>query len=144
MSNLAQTVEQAKAKAAARGLEVRLPEPNELFIDIDSEAQLAEFDDLFNMLLDHVDGMSRSMGPSPSGRPGRYHAVVRLPYPITLLERIALQAALGSDRKREILTWLRYRIGEENPSVFFERPQNAVEEVLPEGDAAWKKKYYGI
>jgi hypothetical protein len=38
------------------------------------------------------------------------------------LDRLALQAALGSDRKRELLGWLLHRNEKHPVTVFFEKP----------------------
>jgi hypothetical protein len=43
-----------------------------------------------------------------------------MPYTVTSIERVALQAMLGSDSIREMLSWLRLRRGIDTPTIFFE------------------------
>jgi len=112
----ADTIESAAAKAKSLGRVVTFPRPNELFLDIDSEIAMRRF----------VRGVTRLSGvtylvrPSPSGRPGRHHVVVTMPRPVSPMERIALQAILGSDPIREMLSWFRIERGIEEPTIFFE------------------------
>ncbi len=111
------TIEIAVEKAKALGCTVVFPKPNELFLDIDTEASMRRF----------VRGVSRLrrvsyvVRSSPSGLPGRYHIVVTMPRPVSPLERIALQAMLGSDLTRELLSWMRIQRGIDEPTLFFER-----------------------
>jgi hypothetical protein len=64
------------------------------------------------------------MTTSPSGEPGHAHVVVTLERPVRdMRERIMLQALLGSDPMRELLSWRRLEDGadEDAISLFFER-----------------------
>jgi hypothetical protein len=113
--------EEAKRAADEKGLVIVRPESNELFVDIDDEVDLAAFHASREILGDLVE--SFRLTRSPSGRPGRYHARVRLTRDIEDdFERIALQAILGSDRKREVLSWVRAARGEADATIFFETP----------------------
>ena len=67
-----------------------------------------------------LSGVTYLVRPSPSGRPGRHHVVVTMPRPVSPMERIALQAILGSDPIREMLSWFRIERGIEEPTIFFE------------------------
>jgi hypothetical protein len=58
--------------------------------------------------------------PSRGGLPKR-HITVYLGRAISSLERLALQAMLGSDRIRELLGFVRLQRGELHPTLFFER-----------------------
>lgn len=115
--------EHAKENAATLGLEIKLPKDNELFIDIDSEEDYATFQKQLSLLVRQEPALIVSNRPSKSGLPKR-HIVVALARPVIgELERILLQAALGSDRKRELLSWVRVKSGEsEHPTLFFEKP----------------------
>lgn len=113
-------------KAKELGLVVRYPAPNELFIDIDSQGELYNFESLFDIFCEHYwddvpeDGPVPSfvMTPSPSGKPGRYHIVVTLPREVpSQKERIVWQALLGSDATREALAYF-----VDNRCCFFEKP----------------------
>lgn len=125
MSAEARTAEECAAEAASRGCVVVYPKPNELFIDIDTEQQRTQFKICFNILLKIAayTGSKCIERPSPSGKSGRYHITVTLPGPVDELERIMLQAMLGSDPLREILSYARLVAGDPRPVCFFEKPQ---------------------
>ena len=127
------SLDAAEAEATGKGLVVRYPEPNELFIDIDSAAQFAEHTKLLAMF-QRGEACAVLYTPSPSGLPGRQHCVVTLQRPVRdAAERVHLQALLGSDLKREMLGWLRHQRGadEKRTSLFFEKP-GAVEAAFAE------------
>lgn len=112
--------ERRKRACEERGLVIRRPADNELLVDIDTAEQLAVFHiakaRLGPLVIDH------DMWPSPSGRPGRYHASVRLSRQLRDdQERILLQAVLGSDLMRELLSFMRLDAGVDDATVFFER-----------------------
>jgi hypothetical protein len=112
------TIESAREKATSLGLVVVFPEPHELFVDIDSKAAMKRF----CRAIGRLPGVTYLVRPSPSGRPGRFHIVVTMPGPVGAMERIALQAMLGSDPTRELLSWMRTLRGITQPTLFFERP----------------------
>jgi hypothetical protein len=120
MSGASNTLAAAQAKAYAKGLDVVVPKPNELFVDIDSKDDLAVF-------VTHIGVMAAAIPatwtikPSPSGKEHRYHATVVLSRDVTVAERIALQAALGSDRLHECLSIISALGGNDTPTLFFEK-----------------------
>jgi hypothetical protein len=109
-------------QAAEKGCVIVEPGARELFLDIDCEEDL----DLFrrNVLRVQEDAavLRYEVRSSPSGRGGRYHVVVTLGRDVDPVERVLLQALLGSDRVREALSWIRARRGFEMPTIFFEKP----------------------
>lgn len=117
------TYKQSIDKAAAAGLNVVIPAPNELFIDIDSDEAFDKF--LYNrgLMYEHAPGFIEKViaAPSKSGFPKR-HVTVTLDRNITDVERIGLQAILGSDTKRETLSYLSCMHGHIHPTLFFEKP----------------------
>ncbi len=115
------TIESALAKAKTLGRTVVFPKPDELFIDIDSPAAMRKF----VRGVTHLHGVTYVVRPSPSMRDGRHHVVVTMPFPVTPLARIALQAMLGSDLTREMLSWLRLNRGIQEPTLFFELQERA-------------------
>ncbi len=123
---LRQTLAEALAIAAEKGCVVRVPGPRELFIDIDSEEANANFERLLKACPPGlVERFERA--PSPSGAPGHYHVVVLLSRDVKSdTERVLLQAVLGSDPMRELLSWRRIENGSDSASVsiFFERPRS--------------------
>lgn len=117
MSNLSNDPED---DAAALGLQVVLPEPEQLLIDIDSEQ---DYEHVINALAVFIENGENYLIEKvvPSKTPGHGHVYVRCPRPISAIERIALQAIFGSDKKREALSYLRYERGYlRPPTCFFE------------------------
>lgn len=112
--------------AKSQGLVVVVPEPRELFVDIDDEASLAHFEKALDIMNRDRLGKRRwsfVKTPSPSGEPHHFHIVVTMDAPL-LDERVrlGLQAILGSDRVREALCWKRMEWGDHPVTCFFEVP----------------------
>lgn len=118
--------------AGERGQVVRIPEANEVFLDLDTEEQYTQFGVQMAML---NRAMAKSNPASPAffvlaeERPSRKglphrHVVVRCGRNLrSPWERLLLQAVLGSDPKREALGWARLATESRFPSsVFFETP----------------------
>lgn len=107
--------------AAERGQQIIRPGPRDLFLDIDSE----ESYQLMNKrLMDLANAEFQleivSCKPSRSGYPHR-HAILRANRDLSVAERIALQACMGSDLVREFLSLMRIWAGGEG-TTFFENP----------------------
>jgi hypothetical protein len=123
-----QTRADAEKAAQIKGCVCRVPKANELFLDIDSADALEAFFKLFASFKATEDEAEYELTPSPSGRPGRYHVVVDLGRPVNSpLERITLQAVLGSDPMRELLNWRRLVAGvpHDANNILFELPAGA-------------------
>lgn len=106
--------------ASEHNLKVVVPKPNELQLDIDSDADYATYGRMYNMLSNLGYVTSASTSPSRSKPEGR-HVTVTLSFQPTAIERIALQAIMGSDLAREAFSFWRYKTGEAIPTLFFER-----------------------
>lgn len=110
-------------KARQRGMTCLIPEPNQLFIDIDSEEDFKVFELGMEIFLDRLNYVAKEVpvfiNPSSSGLPHR-HIVVDLPFEIDDAKRLLLQTVLGSDRKRELVGFLELYNGIEHPVTFFE------------------------
>lgn len=104
----------------SEGLEIIYPNEHELFIDIDSEEDYQRFKDSFEKLSWNINAKIKRDTPSKSGLPNR-HIVVEMPYYLNPLERIALQAILGSDPKRELLSYISLKDDAETPTIFAEK-----------------------
>lgn len=112
------------------GLEMVLPGPRELFIDLDSHADIAHHDEMMGLLAE-LAGKDVSPLKVTTSAGGNTHAYLLSRFLSEFddgsreqaILRIALQACLGSDRKRELLSLLRvlFRL-DRPPTVFFERP----------------------
>jgi hypothetical protein len=115
------TREAAIAAAKAQGCIVVEPQPNQLFIDLDCADDATWFENAINRIA-HRSPLEYVVRPSPSGAPGRQHAVVTFKdLTFTPFERIAFQAALGSDRARELNSICDVLDGDPLPTIFFER-----------------------
>ena len=109
------------------GMRCEFPEDDELFIDIDSDADLVHYFAMKEVLTENkVQFFDERITPSTTE--GHFHIRVRLAEGdgflgvITPEMRIALQAAMGSDRKRELLSALRILCRlDRPPTVFFEK-----------------------
>ena len=112
-----------RAKACTeRGVQIVEPQDDELFVDIDTHEALGMFHANQRALGKLVQ--SHSMEPSPSRKAGRYHIRVKLTRPVRdAFERIMLQALLGSDLSREIISWRDANGGAAKPTVFFEKKE---------------------
>jgi hypothetical protein len=119
------------AKAKALGMEIHYPERDELFVDIDNAESLKSFHECLALLGDLVLGYTRT--PSNGGG-DHWHIRVKLWREVDDdAERIALQALLGSDRKREMLSWIT-KGANAKVTCFFERPKqpNGPADAAPE------------
>jgi len=111
--------------ALSEGLTVRLPEANELLIDIDNEHSFMLFMKQIEIVKKHIGTKTRFndgsyvVTESRHGLPGR-HIVVTLDHDIDETERILLQACLGSDRLRELLGYVQMKNGDAHPTLFLE------------------------
>ena len=110
--------------AKAKGLVIVAPTHYELFIDIDDGQSMGVFVALI-VVLNSFRPCVWKQAPSPSGKPHRCHVTVTLESPVTNLERLALQAMLGSDRLHELLSMRSHLSGDPTPTVFFEKPETA-------------------
>jgi hypothetical protein len=108
---------EAFAYAAEQGVDVRYPMANELFIDIDDEKGMYHFNENYTL----IEGTTGCTMTPSRRKPEGKHIVVTLSRNVTPVERIALQAALGSDPRREAHSLRRYFNGDPLPTLFFEK-----------------------
>jgi hypothetical protein len=116
----ARTSRDAFEYTKTNGLDFRFPLANELFIDIDDSSQQATFDRNYLILektFDFITTIITSSRRKPNGK----HIVVIMGRDVTPIERIALQAALGSDPTREAHSLIRYIDKDPLPTIFFEK-----------------------
>lgn len=114
--------DEAIEEAVKNGFEVVYAEPNTLLIDLDDEASIQKFNNNLSILRDMFGSTVVRLWNSKSGNK---HAVVTLlGAQLTDIERVALQTAMGSDCKRELLAIKRIRDGEKIISILF-KPKGA-------------------
>jgi hypothetical protein len=120
----------ALQEADVEGYDIVFPADNELQIDIDSDEEFQVYERLINVVRDHIGVLDEHIAPSRSGLPKR-HITVTLNATVSVIERIALQACLGSDRMREILGYVQYLIKDPHPTLFLENKQKQLEHREP-------------
>lgn len=112
-------------QAEADGMVVRHANPKTLLMDLDDEAAIERFRRLMPKLDEMFGAKVTEEYESRSGA-GHLHVVVELDEPFDAAFRIALQAALGSDPVRELLSLRRLANGINEPSrLFRKRPSDA-------------------
>lgn len=121
------TVEEA---ARCHNLRVVVPMDNELQIDLDTEEAYLNHRSMMEVLDGRGVIYEYNEAPSKSGLPNR-HITIKLlsgpggrdiQLPLEPYQRIALQAALGSDPVRELLSCMRVFRGVTPPTAFLELP----------------------
>lgn len=118
-------------KAKAKGLALVLPEPDEIFVDLDDKAARAGMVQRMEVLTRfgfpvRIDRETVSPG-------GNAHVYLKGPRPLTPIEQIALQAILGSDPTREAFGFMRIALNVPHPpTCFFEKPAPAAEPEIVE------------
>lgn len=106
--------------AKAAGLEVHEPGEREILIDLD--------DTQSQYVMDALIGVARRVGIDVKvtkitrSQHGNKHAYLTVPFVLSPVERLLLQAVFGSDRKRELLSYARIRQNISPASVLFEVP----------------------
>lgn len=102
------------------GLEVHLPDDDMLFIDIDNKDQLLVFRRCYPIFARDVSVVETLATVSKSGI--GIHVRIKMKGKLSHEERIAWQAALGSDPVRELLSMIRYHNSDDHPTLFVEKP----------------------
>lgn len=114
----------ALREAADENLEVVFPAKNQLQIDIDSDHAFNIYQETKEIVERYYGLILEDIKPSRSGLPKR-HITITLYGDLNEFERIALQACLGSDRIREILSVIQARHNDPHPTLFLEKKKNA-------------------
>lgn len=110
-----------KRWAEENQLDVVFPQSDELFLDIDDLSSSLVYEKNKGIVDQSHGILGVIVSESRSGH-GKKHYVVKLKRPVTTIERIALQAILGSDRRREANSLRRHTLdGELTPTLFFEK-----------------------
>jgi len=107
-------------EAKKQGLVPVFPGPNQLQIDIDSDAQFAVYKRNKDIVHQYWGIVHEMIELSKSGGERR-HITLTLKGTVGVLERIGLQAVLGSDLKREQFSLVRVLQKDAHPTLFFEK-----------------------
>ena len=123
-SNANEARDEFIARMKSMGRRVDIPTENELFIDIDSDAQYKVFKRNLEAFINNFDKnyriSSTSEWFSKSGSPRRHIKITFRYHKLSDTERILIQAILGSDSMRELLSYARLQKGDINPTLFVE------------------------
>ncbi len=106
--------------ALALGLDVVYPVDDELLLDIDSSADAEWLTQMVEVLREN--GEPIEIEKTTTSKSGNLHVYIKMGRKLSPIERVALQACLGSDRKRELLSVLRIWYTDRAPTVLFEKP----------------------
>ena len=109
-------------KAKKSGSVVVYPKPNQLQLDIDSDDDLQIHLTHLSILTNQY-GRIESIQTIPSQRSGHWHVTLTFQSHVIFdaPTRLLLQAALGSDRKRELLGFMLHLMQDQHPTLFIEK-----------------------
>jgi hypothetical protein len=110
----------AEDLAAKENLTVVYPGDDEVLIDIDNDHSFQVYLKHRDVIAKHLGILSENVQPSRNKKEG-LHVTLKMKSPVTELERIAIQACLGSDRMREVLGFIQYKNGDPHPTLFLEK-----------------------
>lgn len=114
------TQEDTERRASERGAVIEPSTPRTLQIDIDGPEAYERFGDLLDLYCSCPTLPRLGMIVERESRtPGNKHITIELDGDLPVQTRILLQALLGSDLKREMLSLASYLNGHENPIVFY-------------------------
>jgi hypothetical protein len=106
-------------QAREAGLDVLYATDYDVFVDLDTKQDHDMFWCRARAFQSEV--LFSDIKITVSQKRGNWHGICKLTQPLTLLERIALQCVLGSDRTREYITVMRWiKNPGETKSVLFE------------------------
>lgn len=111
---------EAVITAEKEGFTVIERQPNELLLDLDTPESYKQYEYMRPVIdrMYHIIGYDRGW----VSKSGNKHLIITIEQGISEVEAIALQAACGSDPKREVLCLLRLKNGIEKPIRLF-KPQ---------------------
>ena len=112
--------EASKAAARRRGFEIIEGGPRTLLLDLDSDEALRTYEEMLDLAHQYFGAKEKERWRSKSGK--GWHIILETDVSLIGAERIALQACLGSDLKRELLSVADFASGIEEPSVLFKPP----------------------
>lgn len=108
-------------QAQMEGLDVVFPQDSALQIDIDNEHSYRLLQNQLLIMDKFVGPSNYTEKPSKSGAPWKLHITLTFDRTFTALERVGLQAMLGSDRVRELLSYVQLQNGDPHPTLFLEK-----------------------
>lgn len=122
MSDLSPNNEKSIKEAEAAGFFVVRTAPNLLLLDIDTKEAYQHYLKMFPIVNKQIKIVKIGQWSSKSGK-GRRHIVLQTAKALPVVQRMLLQAILGSDLKRELWDLQRVWDQEDNPVVLFKPKQ---------------------
>lgn len=113
------TNERAEEQAEEKDCTVEYSHGKLLQLDIDSDEDFAFFQEQWKRLFHFAKHLLEDTYSVRASSSGNRHVLIRLRKPLGVSERIMLQACLGSDRVREVLSYARFLCGEDNAILLF-------------------------
>lgn len=109
------------ARARRSGWKIVEPAPNQLQLDLDGARAIRKYGMQWSIL--YRAGLTKGWKEKlqPSKKNGHVHVVITMPKAVDNLERVALQAVLGSDVKREAFNYCRVKKHNKYPIVLFRK-----------------------
>jgi hypothetical protein len=108
-------------RALRKGKQIIEPKPNELQIDIDGLRAMHRHTTLWHILKDCGLTKGWTSHILPSSQKDHFHIIITMPKNYSIVHRIAMQAILGSDIKREARNFCRAMRGNKYPIVLFKK-----------------------
>lgn len=119
--------DEAIEKAKLQGFTVYQGDPRTLLLDLDTKEAIRHFDSITCPLAGLVEFKVKERWASKSGI--GEHVIIVLNEPLAIMERLFLQACLGSDALHELLSFFTgVKEGNMEPSVLFRPPQKQIAE----------------
>lgn len=121
-----QTIAEKHVIAEQRNCDLLRPGEKTLFLDIDTPEQLAQYERMLPLAMRfQLKEIARW-----SSRNGHLHIELELPYPLDAAERFCLQAVLGSDPLRELISLdALISTGEDRSALFRPRVPPSVNDI---------------
>lgn len=102
--------------AEESGCELLLPDDHTIQLDLDDGYSQKVLDNGLEIIR---QTMKANVVDDYRSKGGGRHVIISTSLPLSDFERIAIQAFLGSDPKREALAWRRLKLGFPHPQMLF-------------------------
>lgn len=120
---LSRTVEEITKEAERKGLVAFFPLPNEVMVDLDEVYSVFDKEDEQTarvLTAMQTNGYILKSSLRTTSKSGKQHIYYRFNRELDRMERLLIQAALGSDRVREFLGMVRATSGADEDTALFE------------------------
>jgi hypothetical protein len=116
MSATLRTVEEAKEEGTKEGFFIVQSTPTSILLDLDTAEALELYEEQLPRIQLYMEITELERWHSKSKN---WHVLLTLKKPMEFHKRIALQACLGSDLKKELISIINAALGQVEPSLLF-------------------------